>query len=104
MERQAVSSSNLTSVGYDPEHKVLEVEFQGGSVYHYLDVEAGDYAAFGYVDSPGRYLNVFIKPSHEVVKGEFSPEEEPGDDAEEDTPGEGAEEEADEDADDDGAT
>lgn len=28
MERQAVSSSNLVSVGYDPNNEILEIEFR----------------------------------------------------------------------------
>ena len=38
MRRTPVNSSNLVSVGYDPRSLTLEVEFHGGSVYHYFDV------------------------------------------------------------------
>jgi hypothetical protein len=43
MERIPVQSSNISSVGYDPARKVLEVEFRGkgkNRVYQYQDVPA----------------------------------------------------------------
>ena len=38
MERQSVSSSNLASVGYDPNSETLEIEFKGGTIYRYFNV------------------------------------------------------------------
>jgi len=38
MERQPVSSTIVTSIGYDTESATLEVEFVNGSVYQYFDV------------------------------------------------------------------
>ena len=38
MQKTAVQSSSLTSVGYDPEAQVLEIEFKNGSVYEYFEV------------------------------------------------------------------
>ena len=38
MKRVPVSSSNLASVGYDPELRVLEVEFHNHTVYQYRNV------------------------------------------------------------------
>ena len=38
MERQYVSSSNIASIGYDPDNQVLEIEFLSGAVYQYYDV------------------------------------------------------------------
>ena len=35
MERQYVSSSNIASIGYDPDNLVLEIEFLSGAVYQY---------------------------------------------------------------------
>lgn len=32
MERQYVSSSNIASIGYDPDNQVLEIEFLSGAV------------------------------------------------------------------------
>jgi len=38
MERKAVRSTNVASVGYDPKSKVLEIEFKSGGVYQYANV------------------------------------------------------------------
>jgi hypothetical protein len=38
MDRVAVQSSNLVSVGYDLESFTLEVEFRSGAVYRYFSV------------------------------------------------------------------
>lgn len=38
MRREPVSSEALLSVGYDPDRRILEVEFAGGAVYRYFDV------------------------------------------------------------------
>lgn len=45
MLRQSVESSNLQSVGYDPETQVLEIAFHNGGVYQYLNVPAEQYHA-----------------------------------------------------------
>jgi hypothetical protein len=38
MERQPVSSSNIASIGYDPNSETLEIEFNTGKVYQYYNV------------------------------------------------------------------
>jgi len=38
MLRMSVSSSNISSVGYDPKTQTLEVEFHNGGVYQYFNV------------------------------------------------------------------
>ena len=40
MNRVAVDSTSVASVGYDERKHVLEIEFRGGRVYRYLDVPA----------------------------------------------------------------
>lgn len=44
MQRTPVQSSNLKSIGYDPNAKQLEVEFQNGKVWQYADVTAETHA------------------------------------------------------------
>ena len=61
MKRQPVSSSNLRSVGYDPETKTLEVEFQNGSVYQYFNVPNNVYRELMAAPSHGRYFHRFIR-------------------------------------------
>lgn len=62
MNRQAVVSSNVISVGYDEVSAVLEVEFKGGIVYQYFDVAPGHFSGMLGAASPGGYLNDNIKP------------------------------------------
>jgi hypothetical protein len=56
MERYSVFSSNITSIGYDPETSTLEVEFNSGSVYQYFNVPQGIYDAFMAAPSKGQFL------------------------------------------------
>lgn len=62
MRRQAVESSAIVSVGYEPDTRTLEIEFVGGSVYSYFDVPATEHAALMAAPSHGTYLNERIKP------------------------------------------
>jgi hypothetical protein len=64
MKRVAVSSSTLSSVGYDPDEQVLEVAFQHGGVYQYLGVPADTHQELMAADSHGSYLARVIKPNH----------------------------------------
>lgn len=61
MRRRPVSSSNLRSVGYDPETRVLEVEFHHGGVYQYFGVPASVYSSLMSVGSHGSYLHSHVK-------------------------------------------
>ncbi len=62
MLRQRVSSSNIVSVGYDEEQRVLEIVFVGGRVYHYLEVPPERVLSLLRAESKGRFLNSEIKP------------------------------------------
>lgn len=35
MQRQPVESTNIVSVGWDPQTKTMEIEFHGGGIYQY---------------------------------------------------------------------
>lgn len=61
MERQYVSSSNIASIGYDPDNQVLEIEFLSGAVYQYYDVPQSVYDGLMAADSHGKFLDVYIK-------------------------------------------
>lgn len=61
MERYLVASSNLSSVGYDPETETLEVEFLNGSVYQYFNVPEIMYERLMQESSKGKFLNAYIK-------------------------------------------
>lgn len=61
MERQYVTSSNILSIGYDPDNMILEVEFTTGAVYQYYDVPQGIYDGLMAADSHGTFLSAYVK-------------------------------------------
>ena len=61
MRRQAVTSSNISEVGYDETSRVLEVLFSNGSVYQYFDVPPQIYAELMQAGSIGQYLTANVK-------------------------------------------
>ena len=61
MEREDVTSSNIVSVGYDGDEQILEVEFNGGSVYQYFGVPEDMYQRLMTAESVGRHLGRHIK-------------------------------------------
>ena len=60
MERQKVESSMLRGVGYDPETRMLEVEFTSGQVYEYYDVPPEVHAGLLRAGSLGQYFRANI--------------------------------------------
>ncbi|MFF7994223.1 KTSC domain-containing protein [Kitasatospora xanthocidica] len=56
MDRTAVDSSVLRSVGYDPAARRLELEFTGGRVYEYAGVPARVHRELLAAESHGRYF------------------------------------------------
>ncbi|WP_030061371.1 MULTISPECIES: KTSC domain-containing protein [Streptomyces] len=56
MDRTAVDSSVLRSVGYDPAARQLELEFTGGRLYVYEDVPARVHRELLAAPSHGRYF------------------------------------------------
>jgi hypothetical protein len=65
MERLNVSSSNLSSVGYDSATKTLEIEFNNGRVYQYYNVPESEYDGLMKATSKGKYLD------RNIVKGGY---------------------------------
>ena len=61
MQRQSVESSMLQEVGYDPERRVLEVEFASGEVYDYYDVPPEVYDGLLRAESPGQYFRDHVR-------------------------------------------
>lgn len=57
MRRQPVESSFLTSVGYDADTAVLEIEFASGDVYQYFAVPPSVHRDLMDAPSPGAYFN-----------------------------------------------
>ncbi len=61
MDRIPVKSSNIDSVGYDDNNKVLEIEFHSGGVYQYSKVEQELYDKLMRASSKGQFFHRFIK-------------------------------------------
>lgn len=61
MTRQPVSSSNIASIGYDPQSQTLEIEFHPGSVYQYYGVPQSLYQGLMGASSHGSYFSQNIK-------------------------------------------
>jgi hypothetical protein len=56
MERQTVKSRILRSVGYDDSIKILEIEFQNGLVYQFLEVPPKVYADLMHSGEIGKFF------------------------------------------------
>jgi hypothetical protein len=56
-----LASSNLAAYDYDPESRVLTIQFTSGRSYRYKDVPADVADGLGSADSPRRYFNASIK-------------------------------------------
>jgi len=70
MERQAVESTTMRSVGYDQTEQILELQFQSGAVYLYLDVPPAVYRELLEAESKGRYFNSEIRDAYEFVRAD----------------------------------
>lgn len=64
MDRTPVSSSNLSSVGYDEKERILEIEFNDGGVYQYYNVPPRIHSELMNASSHGKYF-------HRKIKEEF---------------------------------
>lgn len=61
-------SSTVRRVKYMPEERILEIEFTGGSVYHYLEVFQRTADALFGAQKVGTFVNQNIKGVHEYKK------------------------------------
>lgn len=57
-------SSHIEAHDYNPNTRVLTIQFTNGAVYHYADVPMTDYYNFAQSDSPGKHF-------HSKIKGNF---------------------------------
>ena len=62
MERKAVASGAIRSVGYQEQSQTLEIEFQTGRVYQYAEVPPAVYAWLLRVENKGGFVNRMIIP------------------------------------------
>lgn len=77
MERTSVHSSNIASIGYDAENKLLEVEFKGGGVYQYLDVPKEMHEQLLMAKSIGGFFSGAVRPRYKWVRIEQEKEKWP---------------------------
>jgi hypothetical protein len=61
VKRLFVESSSIKSVGYDITRRILEVEFNNGSIYNYYEVPQLIYKELIEADSHGKYLDKHVK-------------------------------------------
>ena len=67
-EMHFVDSSNVESIGYDPDARELHVSFANtGRTYVYYDVDEWVFDEFMQADSKGSYLNNTIKGNHDYA-------------------------------------
>jgi hypothetical protein len=59
-----VSSSNISSIGYDNDTQTLQVVFNDGSTYQYFDVPETVFQDFLGAGSVGSYLHQNIKGTY----------------------------------------
>ena len=65
MERQFVESSMIRSIGYDSQASVLEIEFNSGAIWNYLDFPESLWYEFEGAESKGQFF-------HREIKNKFS--------------------------------
>lgn len=68
MDRQRVSSSNISSIGYDVDSNTLEIEFHDGGIYQYHGVSEGVHNSLMSAGSHGKYFINFIKDRYSCHK------------------------------------
>jgi hypothetical protein len=68
MQRKSVSSSSLSSIGYDSQKKILEVEFNHRGIYQYFDVPQDEYDDLMNASSHGSYFYHNIRDCYDYEK------------------------------------
>ncbi|WP_133501551.1 KTSC domain-containing protein [Cognatilysobacter terrigena] len=61
MDRISLDSEALSSVGYDPSRRVLEVEFTSGRVYQYFGVPQIEVERLLEAESQGAYFSERVR-------------------------------------------
>ena len=61
IDREAVDSSHIASLGYSADRRVLAVEFKSGAIFHYRDVEPLFAAEFYGALSKGQFFNMHVR-------------------------------------------
>lgn len=68
MDRNAVKSSNIKAVGYDPLNETLEIEFLTGGIYQYSGFSQDKFDSFINSPSLGRWFAAEIRGKYPMQK------------------------------------
>jgi hypothetical protein len=68
IHRHHISSSAVSSLGYDPASHTLEVEYTSGRIYQYFDVPEDEYDHLVHAASVGEHLNHKIKGHYRYAR------------------------------------
>jgi hypothetical protein len=71
MQRTPIKSSQIVSIGFDPETETMEIEFRGsGNVYRYSNVTPEIHADLVNAESIGKRFHAYIRnnPKHPFTK------------------------------------
>jgi hypothetical protein len=68
MAREYVTSTSVEWIEYDASARTLEIAFESGGVYRYLDVPAAICERFRAAESKGRFVNELVKPRYRYVR------------------------------------
>jgi hypothetical protein len=60
MNRNPVKSSRVLSIGYDPDTRILELEFNNKTVYQYSPISPGGYDLLMASESKGKFIQEHI--------------------------------------------
>lgn len=61
MNRTSITSSSISSIGYDEQTSIMEIEFTSGDVYRYFDVSEYVHQQFMNATSHGQFFHDNIK-------------------------------------------
>ena len=67
---QCRDSSQVAEYGYDPDRRLLVIEFKSGGVYEYRGVPFDVFEGFIDAPSKGKFINQHIKGNYECEKQE----------------------------------
>lgn len=68
MQRQHVSSSDIASIGHNPNLSTLEIEFLSGGVYQYHNISESIFREIMSASSHGSYFHQHIKDKYNYTK------------------------------------
>jgi hypothetical protein len=66
--RQVVDSSSLRSIGYDRRSQTLEIEFDSGGVYRYLDVPNAVWLGLKQAESKGKFFQAHVREQYRASR------------------------------------